>query len=176
MSLLRRVGDALLWVLAVFGVLAGAIWVGTAAGQIKPLVVITGSMEPQIGVDALVISHPVPATEVKVGDVASLPSPRGGEVLVTHRVRSIERVAGGLEFTMRGDANGTDDPRPYPVALTDQVWQPWIVIPEAGGVVAALMRPAVAIPLAVSVLAIFALTLLPRGRPARHLAPRREAA
>ena len=71
---------------------------------------------------------------------------------------------------MAGDANKVTDPEPYRVDADATVLQPMVTIPAAGDVVLLLARPSVAIPLAVAVLALIALSLVPPRPPARHLA------
>nr|WP_235483252.1 signal peptidase I [Leifsonia sp. Leaf325] len=164
MRMLRGIGGALLWATAALGVLSGALWIAHALGWVQPLVVVSGSMEPGIRRGDLLFALPVPATDVDVGEVTSLPSPLDG-VLVTHRVIEVTPEGESLSIRMEGDANGTPDGQPYPVPAASSVWQPMLTVPGAGTAVIALSRPAVAIPLAVAVLALIALTLLPPPSP-----------
>jgi signal peptidase len=167
MKAVRMTGSALLWVLAVIGVLSGALWLAHAAGWVQPLVVVSGSMQPDIRKGDLLLALPVAAEELEVGEVATLPGPMGG-TLVTHRIVSVQTDGGNRVIEMAGDANGVTDPTPYVVAAASRVWQPAVTIPGAGDVVLALARPGVAIPLAVAVLALIALSLLPsHPRPSR---------
>lgn len=160
MRILRSIGGALLWVTAALGALSGVIWAAHALGWVQPLVVVSGSMEPSIRRGDLLFALPVPADDVTVGEVATLPSPSTG-VLVTHRVTEVSRDGSVLSIQMEGDANGTPDGQPYPVDADSTVWQPMLTVPQAGIAVSALSRPSVAVPLAVAVLAMIALTLLP---------------
>lgn len=162
-------GSALLWVLAGIGVLSGALWLGHTLGWVQPLVVVSGSMQPEIRKGDLLIALPVAADELDVGEVTTLTSPTSG-TLVTHRIVSTRMDGDQRVIEMAGDANGVTDPVPYVVAEGARVWQPVVTIPGAGDVVLAIARPGVAIPLAVAVLALIALTLLPsRDPPARTL-------
>jgi signal peptidase len=117
-------------------------------------------MEPGIRRGDLLLALPVRATDVDVGEVTSLPSPLNG-VLVTHRVVGVTEAGTHLSIRMEGDANGTPDGQPYLVDATSEVWQPELTVHGAGNAVAALSRPAVAVPLAVALLALIALGTLP---------------
>ena len=170
MKVLRRMGGALLWVVAVFGALSGALFLAHAVGWVQPLVVVSGSMQPDIRKGDLLIAMPVSVSDVDVGEVTSLPSATSGN-LVTHRVTAISRDGPGYLIEMEGDANKVTDPEPYRVAADARVLQPVVTIPGVGDAMILLARPTVAIPLAVAVLALIALTLVPPRAPARHLAP-----
>ena len=173
MKVLRRTGGALLWVVAVFGALSGALFLAHLAGWVQPLVVVSGSMQPEIRKGDLLIAVPVPAADVDVGEVTTLPSDSSGN-LVTHRVTTVARDGPRYVIEMAGDANKVTDPEPYRVDADATVLQPMLTIPAAGDVVLLLARPTVAIPLAVAVLALIGLSLVPPRPPARHLEPAEE--
>ncbi|WP_395243623.1 signal peptidase I [Agromyces sp. MMS24-K17] len=167
----RLAGEILLWVVAGVGVLSGLVWVGHLAGWVQPLVVVSGSMEPEIRRGDLLVAIPTPATELVVGDVASLHN-EVTDRLVTHRVVATSRVGAEVLLELKGDANAVVDPAPYRLAADAMAWRPIVTLPGAGDVVLALARPNVAIPLAIAVLALISLSLVPRHPPARHLAAR----
>lgn len=165
MQALRRVAMAALWTLAAIGVACGVVWALTSIGLIKPLVVISGSMEPGIMTGDLIIDTRVPASELVVGDVISLPSELT-EDLVTHRIAAIEpAVDGGYTITMKGDNNEYTDALDY--AVSGEVWQPSLQLPGWGTVLVRLTTPAVAVPLMVGLLGLLGLTMLtpPAARP-----------
>jgi signal peptidase len=143
------------------GVLCGGLWVAHAAGLVQPLIVVSGSMTPTFVKGDLLFATPTPATEVGVGEVASLPHPETG-VLVSHRVTAVAVDGDTVAIEMKGDANETVDPAPYVVSADETVWQPVVTIPGAGAVVTALMRPAVAIPLAAGMVGLISLSLIPK--------------
>lgn len=169
MQIIRRIAGILLWVLAVVGIACGAVWAATAAGLIKPLIVISGSMEPAIMTGDLVVAMPIPVEEIAVGDVASLPS-QLSDTIVTHRVVMIELEGGAYRIDMKGDANESGDALDYFVDAGASVWVPWQVIPDAGAVAARMTNPTVAIPLLIGILSLVGVVwLLPepqRRRPA----------
>ena len=174
MKVLRRTGGALLWVVAAFGALSGALFLAHLAGWVQPLVVVSGSMQPEIRKGDLLIALPVDVADVEVGEVTSLPSTTSG-VLVTHRVTSVARAGPDYLIEMAGDANQVADPEPYRVDADATVLQPMLTIPMVGNAMLLLARPTVAIPLAIAVLALIGLSLVPPGSPARHTATAEEA-
>ena len=109
----RILGDALLWVAAVAGVVCMVLVVLAFTAQISLIMFRTGSMSPTIPAGSVAVVQRVPADEIGIGDVVTVDRP--GELPVTHRVTSIEPGlrAGERVLTMRGDANASDDPFPY---------------------------------------------------------------
>ncbi|MDD7928349.1 signal peptidase I [Microbacterium sp. NM3R9] len=105
---------------AVIGAVCIVAFVAALAFNVRPVAVISGSMEPQIPVGAMVFTRTVPAGDVSPGDIVTVQRPRNLG-LVTHRlVSSVEREPGVYEFVLRGDANDTDDPQPYAVSTVGQ--------------------------------------------------------
>lgn len=73
--------------------------------------VMTGSMEPTIPVNALLICDSVDIEDVEVGDIVcfeSLSQQMRGSV-ITHRVTEKENLSGYIRLTTRGDANTVKD-------------------------------------------------------------------
>jgi|SRR6478735_9999770 len=160
---IRAIGSAVLWALALVGVASAGLWAANAAGLVQPLIVVSGSMSPGIGTGDLLFATKTPVADVEVGEVITLPSTVTGK-LVTHRVIEVAAVAGGSEIRMQGDANAHPDGETYFVAAGTSVWQPVWTIPGAGRVVTTLMRPQVALPGAIGIFALVALTMLPARR------------
>ncbi|MEV8149722.1 signal peptidase I [Arthrobacter sp. NPDC080073] len=90
---------------------------------LRPLIVVSGSMEPTIPVGSVVLSQQVPAGEVEDGSIVTVERPRGLG-LVTHRlVKSAQPTPGVYEYTLRGDANTQNDPEPYKVTTAGKyIW------------------------------------------------------
>ena len=156
----RAAADVMVWILAVLGVVTVGVWGATTLGMIKPLVVISGSMEPGIMTGDLLVATPVPIEDVEVGDVLSLRNDVTDK-LVTHRVIEIAPQAdGSWHVRMQGDANDSPDGGVY-VVTDDTVLSPrW----QLSGVGTAMMRltdPSTAVPLLIAVAAILALSLMP---------------
>lgn len=157
-KVLQAFGNALIWTLAVAGVASGLVWGATRLGWIQPLVVISGSMSPSIATGDLVVDRPTPTSELRPGDVASIRSAVTGKI-VTHRVMATEqRPDGSWAVTLKGDANDVPDAEVYVVG--DRVWHPALLVPGVGAAVVTLTTPGVAVPLAVTLLALAGLSFL----------------
>jgi signal peptidase I len=165
-QLLRRLALPVLWALAAMGVGCGVVWGATAIGLIQPLVVISGSMEPEIMTGDLLIATKVPAESLEVGDVVSLPSALT-DSLVTHRITAIADSDGTRTVTMKGDHNEFSDALDYPV--TGDVWKPAVQLPGWGTAIMRMTTPAVAVPLFLGLLGLLGLSMMsPAERPARQ--------
>ncbi len=74
----------------------------------RPVVVLSGSMEPTYHVASVIYYKSAPFNKINNGDPITF---RAGEnSLVTHRV--VEKREGAQEFVTKGDANPTNDPNP----------------------------------------------------------------
>lgn len=168
--ILKLVGGAALWAAATVGVLTGAVWVATTVGWIQPLIVTSGSMEPGIATGDLIVATSSPASDVEVGDVLTLRSSLTGS-LVTHRVVGIESDAEHWFVTMRGDANEVDDPESYALAISEEVWTPWVIVPGMGTVMTRLSEGSVIVPALIALGALLALSLLPSAKERARAQP-----
>jgi signal peptidase len=166
MRALRFIGNTVLWLVAALGVLSALVWGATQLGYIKPLVVISGSMEPGIMTGDLVVDVKKPTADVKVGEVTSIYSPVTRN-LVSHRVVDIAPQAGGTwAIQMKGDANNSQDGGAYIVG--DHVWQPALQIGGGGYAITTLTKPSVALPLGFTLFCLLAMSLLPSSAPRRR--------
>lgn len=79
-------------------------------GGYCPLIVLTGSMEPEIKSGDLIICKQIDSDEVKVDDVIAFfdPDSHEGSVL-THRVIELVNEDGTLSYRTKGDANNSAD-------------------------------------------------------------------
>ena len=75
--------------------------------------VVTGSMEPTLSVNTLVVSHKTNIEKIKVKDIVVFRSPTGAgsDRIVTHRVVSVVWENGTATLETRGDANPVADSR-----------------------------------------------------------------
>jgi signal peptidase len=116
--------SALIGLLGLLGAL-GLVWVALSLTfGLAVTVFLTGSMSPTLPAGAAaVVVNDVPAAELEVGDIVTVPRP--GEVIpVTHRIRSIEMVTGSdtaRSLTLQGDANDTPDTGSYEVTSVPRV-------------------------------------------------------
>ncbi len=72
----------------------------------KSMAVITGSMSPVIGIGDVVVTKPVSADELAVGDVVKY---RRSGIDIVHRIVSMQTTSDGLALTTKGDANNATD-------------------------------------------------------------------
>ena len=138
-----RLGNAVLGVvlagLAVFAVNAAIHGVGTLPGGYRPLVVLSGSMEPVMPTGSLVLTKSIDPSAIRVGDVITfrLHNMNFASDLATHRVVAVESGPAGREFVTRGDANSGPDMAPVPAAdLVGRV----AMVSVTGGKVARFVR------------------------------------
>jgi signal peptidase len=75
--------------------------------------VLSGSMEPVLGVGGLVVIRPVDAQQVAPGDIISFKLP-GIDTPICHRVIEIQSTPEGRFFLTKGDANEEPDANPVP--------------------------------------------------------------
>ena len=74
-------------------------------------VVVSGSMEPKMHVNDLIVYHKQPASSYEIGDIVVYIRDEGGEeMLITHRI--IRKSPSGV--TTKGDANTLEDPAEVP--------------------------------------------------------------
>lgn len=112
-------GAAAILVVAVLGLLLAG-W--------RPVVLLSDSMAPGAARGALLVARPVPAPQVDVGDVVTVPV--GGVGRVTHRVVAVEVRDGERWARLQGDANDTPDPGR--IALPPTVLRTVLVVPRVG--------------------------------------------
>jgi signal peptidase len=113
----RAVGQLLLTLAAIAGALCIAAVIAASLFGMSLVVFSTGSMSPTMPTGSVALVRTVPATEVRVGDVVTVPHPRS-TAPVTHRVVAIEPDPDDPDvvvLTMKGDANESVDPFPYRV-------------------------------------------------------------
>ena len=69
----------------------------------RSLTVMSGSMEPALGVGDVIINSRVTPAEVRVGDIVTFSDPEGTGKLITHRVRRIRIAEGTAHVVTKGD-------------------------------------------------------------------------
>lgn len=108
---LSWLGQVLAWlvILGVVVILAAAVVVPRLSGA-TPYTVLTGSMRPNYPPGTLVVTKPVDADRIRIGDVVTFQLVSGKPAVATHRVAEIVRTLGGeTRFVTKGDANGFPD-------------------------------------------------------------------
>lgn len=108
----------------------------------EAFVVLSGSMRPGMPVGTLVVTGPVPAESIRIGDVITFHPPGRSDIVVTHRVVAIERPEDERQsrFITRGDANPAPDEWSVPAVGTAQ--RLIVHLPSLGYMLAALQTRA----------------------------------
>jgi signal peptidase I len=84
--------------IGIFGVIVAPSLFGGRA-----LTVMSGSMEPALGVGDVVINSRVAPDRVRVGDIVTFSDPEGTGKLITHRVRRVRLAEGTAHIVTKGD-------------------------------------------------------------------------
>ena len=113
------------WVLllTMLALLVATIAVPKVTGS-TPYTVLTGSMRPGMPPGSLVVTRPVQAAQLKVGDAITYQMRSGEPEVVTHRITAVSRTLGGETlFTTQGDANPVPDEKPVKAGqIRGAVW------------------------------------------------------
>jgi len=161
----RALRRTLLDVGAVAGAACLLLAVAAPLLGVRPLIFLSGSMAPTIPAGSLALSRVVPAAEVRVGDVLTVPV---GQTYVTHRVVEVTHRQDGSTVRLQGDANRTPDPVVHEIRSAPRLLGS---VPHLGSMVAWFSRPPGVFLLAAYVL--FLLDTLRRGRTERPQGGRR---
>ena len=97
---------------------------------VTPFTVLSGSMEPALGVGDVVLSRKSSPLDVRPGDVVTFEDPSRGGELVTHRVERMRRTGGEVTFVTRGDANDVSER--WTVAADGTIGRATIRVPKVG--------------------------------------------
>jgi signal peptidase I len=162
-KLASRLGNVALGValaaLAIFAVNAAIHGLGTLPGGYRPLVVLSGSMEPVMPTGSLILTKSIDPSAIRVGDVITfrLHNMNFASDLATHRVVAVATGSAGREFVTQGDANSGPDMAPVPAAdLVGRV----AMVSVTGGAIARFVRTPLFVMLLVAVAAGLAVLTL----------------
>ncbi|OZE99354.1 signal peptidase I [Rhodococcoides fascians] len=116
-----RIGDWILNILALGGVVCIGLVICAFAFNITLIMFKTGSMSPAIPAGSLAVVQRVPAASVEVGDVVTVD--RVNELPVTHRVVTVDALpeSGKTYLELKGDANEYADQGLYEVTEVRKV-------------------------------------------------------
>ncbi|MBN2075020.1 MAG: signal peptidase I [Dehalococcoidales bacterium] len=127
--MLKKIIGWLGW--AVLGLVMAAVAFVIIAAQLgwEFDAVLSGSMEPEIGVGGLVVIKPMDGNDVSVGDVISFKLP-GIDTPICHRVIERTETPEGVNLQTKGDAN--EEPDEYIVQAGDVNGKAVFYLPYAG--------------------------------------------
>ncbi len=120
---------------AAMTVVGFAIGIGLAlalplAFDARPLVVLSGSMEPALGTGDVSVVRTIAPLDARPGDVVTFRDPDDSERLITHRVREMHVQGGAVVFRTRGDANTASER--WQVASKEEIGRVVYRIPKLG--------------------------------------------
>jgi len=75
----------------------------------RPLVVLSGSMEPALGTGDVSVVRSIAPLDARPGDIVTFRDPDNAERLITHRVRAMRVQGDAVVFRTRGDANNVSE-------------------------------------------------------------------
>ena len=112
-----------------------AIGVGLAlavplAFHARPLVVLSGSMEPALGTGDVSVVRTIEPLDARPGDVVTFRDPDDADRLITHRVREMHAQGSVVVFRTRGDANTASEN--WQISSTEDIGRVIYRIPKLG--------------------------------------------
>ena len=139
----RRVPDwsrhVAVFLAAVLVVAVLLVTVGPKVLPYRTYFVRSGSMEPAIPTDALVVLTEVGGDDIRPGDVVTFDRPDDPDTTVTHRVQQVVDEEDGRYLLTKGDANSATDP--WRLRADDVDWRVSFQVPFVGGWFAGLSGP-----------------------------------
>jgi signal peptidase I len=98
----------------------------------RPLVVLSGSMEPTLGTGDVTVVRTIAPLDARPGDVVTFRDPENADRLITHRVREMRAQGGAVVFRTRGDANTASER--WQISSTEEIGRVAYRIPKLGWV------------------------------------------
>ena len=120
LRVLAGLRSLVLTAMSILGSLCLLVFMAALIFGVRPVVVVSGSMEPGLPVGSVALIRAIAYEEVKVGDVVTVARPRGLG-LVTHRVVEKTTTESGRALVLKGDANKNVDPQPYTPATVSRM-------------------------------------------------------
>jgi signal peptidase I len=114
-----------------------AIGIGLAlalplAFHARPLVVLSGSMEPALGTGDVSVVRTIGPLEARPGDVVTFRDPDDADRLITHRVRAMHAQGSAVVFRTRGDANTASEK--WQISSSEEIGRVAYRVPKLGWV------------------------------------------
>lgn len=118
--------------------LLGALILARVAGY-HAMTVVSGSMEPAIGVGDMVVSRSVSPLRARPGDVISFRDPSDLHRVITHRVEDVRVERLRVWFATKGDANRSSERWDMPI--DGKIGQVELRIPKVGNALSVVRSP-----------------------------------
>ena len=112
-----------------------AIGIGLAlalplAFHARPLVVLSGSMEPALRTGDVSVVRTIAPLDARPGDVVTFRDPDDSDRLITHRVREMHAQGSAVVFRTRGDANTASEH--WQISSSEEIGRVVYRIPKLG--------------------------------------------
>ena len=101
--------------------------------------VVSGSMEPTVGVGSMILTRPASVSDIEEGDIIAFKSDDKTDSMVIHRVVDITYIDKVAQFRTKGDANIHEDRQLVPAESVEG--RVILCVPRAGRVVTFLGTP-----------------------------------
>jgi signal peptidase len=98
----------------------------------RPLVVLSGSMEPALHTGDVSVVRSIAPLDARPGDVVTFRDPDNADRLITHRVRAMHVQGDAVVFRTRGDANNVSEH--WRVPASGEIGRLMYSIPKLGWV------------------------------------------
>lgn len=98
----------------------------------RPLVVLSGSMEPALGTGDVSVVRSIAPLDARPGDIVTFRDPGNADRLITHRVRTMQVQQDAVVFVTRGDSNNVSER--WRVPANGEIGRVAYRIPELGWV------------------------------------------
>jgi signal peptidase I len=96
----------------------------------RPLVVLSGSMEPALGTGDVSVVRSIAPLDARPGDIVTFRDPSNPDRLITHRVRAMRVQDEAVVFVTRGDVNNASER--WSVPASGEIGRVIYRIPELG--------------------------------------------
>jgi signal peptidase len=98
----------------------------------RPLVVLSGSMEPALGTGDVSVVRTIAPLDARPGDIVTFRDPDNADRLITHRVRAMHAEGSDVVFRTRGDVNNASEN--WQVSSSEEIGRVIYRIPKLGWV------------------------------------------
>jgi signal peptidase len=127
---LRWTSLTVLWALIGAAVALAASVTVPAAFGLKPLTILSGSMEPTLHTGGVAVDETISPREARIGDIVTFTDPEDRSRLLTHRLTSIRLEGAKAYMVTLGDAN--DAPERWNIAADAEIGRVVYELPLLG--------------------------------------------
>jgi signal peptidase len=113
-----------------FAIGVGLAMVIPLAFHARPLVVLSGSMEPALHTGDITVVRTIAPLETRPGDIVTFRDPENADRLITHRVREMHMEGDAVVFRTRGDVNNASEN--WQVSSGEEIGRVLYRIPKLG--------------------------------------------